>query len=480
MFDPNDPANSFLKGCQFAVPAHIVEPRLDKLIRPHARPRKIAVKVGDYHLDAYLFSPRHVKKNDAGLGFCVDTVFISTALGFTFKDDYLIETCEVSDRRLPLLVRPGQAAIHRPDQMTEAMRRALAVYEPLLCRFTGLTGLTPHFHCDGDEVIRAPLPCGPGEAHIFANARPPGEARSRFISSVAGLPIHDEGQEVICLEPAAGRGMTLGDESGTLVQTIGSNVYFLLPTMSNFDPLVSPRIFEYLLVLGWEGCRRHQSRPPEADRPARRKDFLACTKGWLETGRDLMVKDLAKVDANIESAQRWLAELLRSKRELEEHIQAIDATPFVQATLGRLPRDYRQIKAHPDVAIIAVVNDGIHVETRPLHVEHEGKRYAVGSFTIRIGRKGTVNVWCETPLHPKGVPHPHIAKDGGPCFGNATNAILRAGADHRYHDVVTLVLRWLKQGYSPQLASVKIEEWPLAGPFPSVDAAKAGEAKGGV
>jgi len=249
--------------------------------------------------------------------------------------------------------------------------------------------------------------------------------------------------------------------------------------VSNFDPLTSPRIFEYLLVLGWEGCRRHQFHPPEADHPARRKDFLACTQGWLETGRDLMARDLAKVDANIEQAQRWLAELLRSKRELEEHICAYDLTPFVQVTLKRLPRDYRLIKADPDVAMIAVVSDGLHIETRPLHVEHEGRRYAVGSFTIRIGRKGTVNVWCETPLHPKGVPHPHIAKDGGPCFGNATNAILRAGADHRYHDAVTLVLRWLKQGYAPQLASVKIEEWPLAGPFPDGNAAKTGDEKGG-
>jgi len=376
----------------------------------------------------------------------------------------------------------GQAMIHKETEKepTESVRRALAAYEPLLCRFSALTGLLPHFYCDGDDT-RAPRPNVLGEAHIFTCAHPPGECRTRYFSSAGGIPVAENGNQVVGYEPTAGRGITLGDESGTLVQVIGSNIYLLLPTLSYFDPQTSSRLFEYLLTLGWEGYRRYQLRPPSAS-PAKRKDFIASARQWVEAGKEDLIKSLAGIDAAIEQAQKDMAGLLRSKRELNDYIRTHDQLPFVQEAVARLPGDYRRIKRDPNVAMIAVLKDGIHVDTWPLHVEHEGRRYAIGSFTIRIGRRGAVSVWCETPLHPKGIPHPHIAKDGGPCFGNATSAILQAGAEHRYYDAVTLVLRWLKDGYSPQLASVKIEEWPRlpeepAGEPPKSDGQSEGDAK---
>ena len=84
----------------------------------------------------------------------------------------------------------------------------------------------------------------------------------------------------------------------------------------------------------------------------------------------------------------------------------------------------------------------------------------VGAYTIGISKFGEVSVWSERPLHPNGIPHPHIAKDGGPCFGNATDAITKAAANHKYYDAIFFILRWLKHGYTPELTAVKIEEWP--------------------
>ncbi len=478
MFDPKDPAHSFLKGCPFAVPAYIVEPKLDELKKNKRRPRLVAARVNDYVFDAYVFRPRPDLGYDHELGFSVDTIMIGVSLGFKFKDDFDVETCTVGDKLVPLFTRVGQAVIHPDKDATEITRRAIAAYQPLLCRFARLTGLVPHVHLEGGEIW-SPLPETPGEAHIFPNARPPGEARTRFVYAVDDIPVYDNGREVVAHEPAAGRGLTLGDTAGTLVQTIGNNIYLLLPTLSNFDPQTSPKVFEYLLTLGWEGCKRHQIRPPEANRPARRKDFVATTKDWLETGQGLLAKDLANVNGNIEQAQRWLAELQRSKRDIEDHLRAYKEAPFVREKMAQLPREYRLIKKHPDVAMVAIVSEGIHVETKPLHIEHEGRTYAIGWFIIRIGRKGPVSVWCEFPLHPKGVPHPHIAKDGGPCFGNATQAIIQAGADHRYYDVVSMVLRWLRYGYTPQLAAAKIEEWPVAAEAPKPESDKDGGETGG-
>ena len=184
-------------------------------------------------------------------------------------------------------------------------------------------------------------------------------------------------------------------------------------------------------------------------------------------------RSLSSIEKSIADAQQKLTDLYRQRKDLEALVLSFQSTPFVQSTLHRLESDFQKMESEPDVAWITIVDKGIHVKTQPIEIEHEGARYMVGAFVIRVSEDGHVSVWSEQPAHPKGIPHPHIAKDGGPCLGNASDVIARAAGEHRYYDTVKLVLRWLKDGYTPELASVKIEEWPVVAAANPIDSSKA-------
>jgi hypothetical protein len=240
--------------------------------------------------------------------------------------------------------------------------------------------------------------------------------------------------------------------------------------VTSFDPRTGLILLDKLLALAWSGLSGVKRRPRTV-KAARRSEFVETMTRSVEGAVDQLRSEGSESDKRIAEYQLVLAQELRRKLEIETLLRAFLDSPRVSEAVASLPGQYRRIKAEPDVAKLAIVDGGLQVETKPLEIEYQGVRYDLGPFVIRVGRRGVVSIWSESPRHPGGVPHPHIAKDGGPCFGNATDAILKAGADHRYHDAVTLVLRWLKDGYSPQLASVKIEEWPKAGEDLSPEAA---------
>jgi len=446
----------FTRNGVFAAPAHLVEPHLDGLKWYH--PRKVKAQIGQFLIDAYAFRCPKTKGDDLNL----EAVLVAALLGIKFKDDVAFIGCTVRGQTLPLIMRkPGQVTMYAEPGITDDDRHILGVYEQQLQVFSQLTGVRAHFHADG-SLIRAPFPEEPGCIHIFPGTRPPGEGNLRYLDHAFDLPLTRNDRAAPVFEPAAGRGVTDGDASGPLVQLIGSNIYFLAPVISTFKPGIGPVVFERLLSLAWRKLAETRRRPP-AVKPARRSEVVKGLEKLVDDSVSYLRKELADVHAKIEEQQRYLAEWYRNKRDIEMMLNSCLTSSFMRDTLARLPDEYRKIRAEPDAAGLWIVDNGLHVETRPLTIVHQGRCYDVGAFVIRIGRRGAVSVWSEQPRHPQGVPHPHIAKDGGPCFGNATEVIAKAGADHRYHDVVTLVLRWLKYGYSPDTAEVKIEEWPFAG-----------------
>lgn len=345
------------------------------------------------------------------------------------------------------------------------MRRlALAEYDRLLRTLARLSGLEVHFHAEGSG-IRPPHSDEAGIVHILTNAQPPGHTTARYVSLAFGMKVEESALAVIANGPTKGRGIVLKDPLGeALVQIVGNTWYLLIPTLSHFNWQTSVLIFDKLLSLAWNGWRERGK--AEKAKPATRKEFTETVEKWTGDLPTLIVADVANIDRKIEDAQRDLADLTRRKKESLALLEAFGKSSFAKETKGRMPKDFEAIMKDPNVARLSFVDDGFHVETAPLAIEHEGKRYAMGAFTIRIAKRGTVSVWSEKPTHQEGIPHPHIAREGGPCFGNATRAIAEAAGEQRYATAVNYVLRWLLEGYTPALAAVKIGEWPYVGESP--------------
>ncbi|HTK04782.1 MAG TPA: hypothetical protein VL500_04305 [Candidatus Eisenbacteria bacterium] len=397
---------------------------------------------------------------------------LALIFGSNDRSKYETMLCFGGKGSFDALVVPKAASVEvhdkRDDLETEKefkLRRiALAEYEKMLRTLARLSGLTVHFHAEGSG-IRPPYKDVPGVVHIITNAQPPGQTSARYLGLAFGMKIHEEGLSVLANGPTKGRGTVVKDQLGeALVQILGNTWYLLMPTLSHFNWQTSGLIFDRLLALAWKGSR--EAAVAKASKPATRKGFVEATMKWTADLPVLIAADILNMDRKIEDAQRQIAEYTRSKKESLAMLETFSKSSFIKETHGRLPKDFAAIMHDPNVARLVVIDEGFHVETAPLEIVHDGKRYAMGSFTIRIAKRGSVSVWCEAPTHMDGIPHPHIAKEGGPCFGNATRAIAEAAGEQRYADAVRYVFRWLTEGYTHALAAVKIEEWPYVGETP--------------
>ena len=154
-----------------------------------------------------------------------------------------------------------------------------------------------------------------------------------------------------------------------------------------------------------------------------------------------------------------LVTFTNTKTEWTARAESMSKDSFYTESIARLPSDLERIRKLPQVEHVTCVDGGLHVHTREIVIAHEGTSYSVGSFILRVGKNGGIAIWPKRTTHPEGIPHPHIAKDGGPCYGNATDAITKAAADFRIADVVQYVLTWLQHGYTPGLAEHKLAEW---------------------
>ncbi len=138
----------------------------------------------------------------------------------------------------------------------------------------------------------------------------------------------------------------------------------------------------------------------------------------------------------------------------------LERSDAVQRVLDRVPQEFRRIQAMELVARFWTAEKGVHVATRDIVIERDGKRFLIGPLMIRMSNVAKVHVWSEDPKGPEGAPHPHVDHLEDPCFGNAGAKISKLLGDHRYADALEVILAWLTRGYSPELTLRKIEAWP--------------------
>lgn len=359
--------------------------------------------------------------------------------------------------------------LKEPVEMPDGFDEAGPLFLVMLQLFSAWTGLTPRlFGLDSDLALQFSLegPPGPRELHIYSNAVPSGCRKpNRTVSSIFGIRIKNSGQNVV--SPTKGRGVVVNDSEGTpAVQVVGNTFYFLVPVFSSFAEVGDVWLFVLLLAAGWRAWRKARE-AKQVETPL--KECVALTEKWLDgTSR--------KIAEDIVNKERTLEECLQAMQVLRTHItllrgvlRSLEDGRFMVEARGRIKGDLRRLKQDPDIARIAFVDEGLHVETRRIVIAWKGKRYDVGAFVIRLNSFSGLDIWNEAPTHPLGHPHPHIFTSGTMCYGNVTDSIAQLVAEYRYYDAIRHVLRVLKEGYNPASAVKRIEDWPALGEMGSAE-----------
>ena len=169
---------------------------------------------------------------------------------------------------------------------------------------------------------------------------------------------------------------------------------------------------------------------------------------------------------DVAGTRAQIAELSRRLVALERRVRASSARlAELCSSDGSLEafaaEQFEIIVALPGVRDVAEDGSCLRLETEPVVIDWEGRRYALGAFRLSLDLAGDVRVDSLEHLGPKsGWDHPHV-QDGLPCLGNLRPGILKLIADFELALAAQLLLDFLTT-YQPETAYTPIEGWPVA------------------
>lgn len=360
--------------------------------------------------------------------------------------------------------RPGpRVTLDYPaDSETAKMHAALRDIEGVLRDFSKKVRKRVTLHFVKHEV-RAVTPYpDDGILHIVVGAAAPGAIDECHLAHACGVRLDAKGMYLEFWGPTLGIGTLVKDaEKQTIGQVVDGTVYLFIPS-----PGRSSFLFEgsggrdlYARALAFVHAAMKKGGEPKSKKIADLARYSEFVKKSLVGLPMLLGARKALLDIRIQEATEKLNSLY-AERETFTRLCRIQEARNDEEQREIPSRDWPRIREHPLVERVLSVEDALHVQTRRIIAEHGGKRFDFGRFMIRLPLGGKPSIWPIEYTHPKRVAHPHISPSSVVCFGNATSAITQAAGEGRIADALDLIFSWLTEGYDPNLADSKIEEWP--------------------
>lgn len=352
------------------------------------------------------------------------------------------------------LVYPKDSNLAKMPSVVEKLTAVLRAF----CKRTGRKA-TMHF-VDGPGFV--PFPKG-RRVHFVVGASPAGSIKESDHARVCGIRVHKEGKYIRFWGPTEGMGTLVKDkEKGMVGQIVGSTVYLFVPTPASatflFEGTEGADMYSRAIKCAWKTMTGKQKRL-KVSRLKSADDYRQFIEEQYGSMGKLMGLQQNLIDIRIQDTTDKLRTLYAEKESYLRLSQLEEAKTEKEKTEAPV-RDWERMQKHPLVKRIRSVEGAIHIQTRKIIAEHEGKYYNLGRFMIRLEFGGTPSIWSEHPTHRNRAQHPHISKTGVICFGNIAVPLTQAMGELRMADALELLLNWLCEGYDPNLADVKIEEWP--------------------
>jgi hypothetical protein len=339
-------------------------------------------------------------------------------------------------------------------------RDAMRIDKEALAAFSRLSGLKVRY-CHSYARDAAPFPDAPGTLHFFSHSRPPGlnQSGKMRVRELFGLRVWNDGETRYVTTPTCGRGRLIEHGGTSIFQVMGGNVYQLCLVLGDPCNLANrPKIMRGLLGCLYRDLAEGGKAADEAPE-ATEEGFVDFALAKIMEDRSSLQKGVDGAEAELKDLQAKLVEKVRERQKLVTMLQEARASGTLQKLADRMPEEFRRLKVLDGVSAVRIVDDGLHLETVPIVLEHGGRRYDLGPFVIRIDGNAQVEVWSEAPRHPEGHHHPHIDKKNLTCFGTVSTAIAKLAAAYRFADTAALALDWLRS-YAPELTLHPIEGWP--------------------
>lgn len=300
---------------------------------------------------------------------------------------------------------------------------------------------------------------------VYHCTRPSATEKGHWVKVVYGREYKGDGNKLIA--PVEGRGKIIRDEHGNAVaQVIGRNIFTLVYNILTAEADWADEALSNTIAVGITSIL---SKEDEGDREAltdvwrenlddHRRSYIrmALAKFRVEEGQ--IERDIDECNEAVSKARKALASGIRQKKDFQVRLHNLRDGPL-RLREEELVKEFDQLAASPYVTGVECRDGYIDIYTRPIFIDHDGSRYEIGRFRLRLNDTGHIGIDnVDNTADSTGWHHPHISSRSGPCFGNLNESLGKYLADRQFAVVVSLLYRFLEQ-YNPHGGVEDIRHW---------------------
>jgi hypothetical protein len=285
-----------------------------------------------------------------------------------------------------------------------------------------------------------------------------------------GLPLREGAHWAMSAGYQLGRGRPIQDADGNTVgEHVGRNLYCLFDLLAQETAEV-PILLRRHLDLGLRHCVRelaaHSAVPEDRVRAALERlahetdrALRAARQHRHEESRQVYARSCqSRVGEEIASLQAEITLLEDGVEELARGITR--ATRRLAESPARNGSEPLDLAALPEIAQIRWQPRGLRVVTRGIEVEHDGRRYAMGSFELDMAFDGTLRI---TNLTNRigADDHPHVHK-GHPRLCNVREGVAKLLGEGQLPEALEVLVDFLRT-VRPTEWRTPVWAWPEVG-----------------
>ncbi len=173
------------------------------------------------------------------------------------------------------------------------------------------------------------------------------------------------------------------------------------------------------------------------------------------------------IDRGVRESDAHLAQYVAYQQKVREDQAALASIALdPEKRTALLRKQLNNIRSMPDVIGMSYSKVGysnvasLEIFTSTIYIEHGGNVYRIGSFKLTI-YNGTIKIenLSNGTGNTRSCPHPHVSRDGVPCWGNISEAIAKMLGSDEFEMLINLTIQFLKS-YDSEAPHATISDWP--------------------
>jgi hypothetical protein len=192
-----------------------------------------------------------------------------------------------------------------------------------------------------------------------------------------------------------------------------------------------------------------------------KRAYVEVVTRFFEDQLAFTEEELAAAEQRVAALSKELVQAVRAVHKARKHSRALQTTG--DADLGAREREYEEVLQMRRVRALEADGSAIRILTEPILLEHGGRRYLIGEFSIDLDLNGTITIRnLKNTISKGGWEHPHV-QGGMPCLGNVRDGLLKLLGEGEIVPLTSMLIQFL-ESYDPDTAYSKIDSWEEISP----------------